>query len=213
MKLTPYEIYKYSIERLKRIDRVMDSVKRPYFFLIYRKHQKFILLSKCPKTIQMYRDLNTPNIIIPSKAKRHEIIENIFGGEFDVYKHQLYTFHADKVFANQNGNLSNGTIGTLADYLTIECSMTIEPTDLFVVSAKFQINVFTSVKVGEDIYLKCEVQKRGKRLIFMAFRVFDMEYKLIAQGTHVIAFLTSVSGKRSGRHGGKKHFQEMKPKL
>ena len=156
------------------------------------QNTKYLIMFKSPSILEKFKNKPGQTHIIPSEDLRNKIINKMFNGNFDYEKHSVFEFTVDEIFTNLLGTFNGGVIMTLVDILTGISGYLLSEEIPLCVSASITTHFLKSAFAGEKVYIKCQTDRRGRRLIFYSCEMYNYKFKKIALGSHVMAVIKNA---------------------
>ena len=95
---------------------------------------------------------------------------------------------------NAFGTFHGGAVCTLVDIATSLVASILYPEKPFHVSLAINCSMLRSIPMGKWAYVLCQINKKGKNVIFLTCLIYDEEHKLCFKGDHLKSF-TDVEGR------------------
>jgi uncharacterized protein (TIGR00369 family) len=177
--------------RVNKYKEAIDNVDSTSFYHHFMLCTKYLVMFKSPQILEDFEKMNYSNFKIPSNELRQNIIDNMFDGEFNYETNSVFEFTIDEMFVNIIGNLNGGAIMTLVDILTGISGVLTSEFLVASVSASVTTHFMKTAFEGEKIYVKCQTDRSGRRIIFHSCEMYNMKFKKIATGSHVMAVISN----------------------
>lgn len=182
--------------RVKHLKASMRKTTDGSFYNEYTKNTKYLLMFSSASTLQKFEALNYPGFKIPTPELRQKIIDKMFNKRFDFQHHGVFEFTISDLFTNLLGTFNGGAIMTLIDVLTFINGILISKDMPVRVSASITTHFLKTAFAGDKIYIKCQVDRQGRRLVFYSCEMYNAKFEKIAMGSHV---MTVLQMKREGQ--------------
>ena len=181
------------IKKIAGLDTFISKIKDKSFYSYYFAKTRYLNIFENRQARETFSSYKGNMIHTPNEQTRKQIIDRLFDGRFDISKNSLFSFKVDKMFTNAMGTFFGGSIVTLIDVLTfINLSLNYSET-IMMASATLNTNFLKAAYEGDNLYIKCTVEKVGQKLIFMTCDIYNEKFQKIAQGTHVMAWIVPPS--------------------
>jgi uncharacterized protein (TIGR00369 family) len=186
------QMAKRVLSRVNKYKEAMQMLDSSSFYHHFMLCTKYLVMFDSPNNLEQFEKMNYSNFKIPSKELRQKIIDNMFDGVFNYETQSVFEFSIDEMFVNIIGNLNGGAIMTLVDILTGISGVLTSKVIPMSVSASVTTHFLKTAFEGEKIYVKCQTDRKGRRLIFYSCELYNNKFKKIAIGSHVMAVVNNI---------------------
>lgn len=180
------------ISRVNKYNEMKSRLDKSSYYYHFIENTKYVVMFESQKNLEMFEKMNYSGFKIPGKEERQRIVDNMFGGTFNYETQGVFEFTISERFINIIGNLNGGAIMSLVDMLTGFNGVLISKETPMSVTASVTTHFLKKAFEEEKIYVKCQIDRKGRRIIYYTCEMYNQNFKKIAIGSHVMAVVNHL---------------------